>query len=402
LVGGISCPTWRGLQGLEPAGKCGDEMDEEIKELRRAGTPATPKLLNRAMQGSYPPASTFKLASAYAALKLGIIQPNDTIADGGYYRLCEGEAKGCVKRNSGSTAHGSVDLKRALTVSSDVYFYRIGDLAWRQRDELGDDAMQRHIRELGYGSRTGIDLPGESAGTVPDPESEMELAMSLFEADPDYFNGDEALAKDAGRWRSGFSADQAIGQKVNATPLQTANAYAALANGGTLYQPSVLDKITVHDSPDKIVVAYKPKANSTVDFGSARDSFLEGFKGVVDPSISYGGTAVNVFSGFPFSSMPLAGKTGTAQTGEDPKTGYERPDNSLFAAFTLDGNSSWTASAMFEYSGFGSSAAAPAVRHVLESIADGSLYQFQIPEGAVIDAEAAAQQTAATSGGGGD
>ncbi|WP_421119300.1 penicillin-binding transpeptidase domain-containing protein [Aquihabitans daechungensis] len=385
LVGGISCPTWRDLQGLAPDGECGKAMTKEIKLLTKDGTPPVAKLLNRSLQGSYPPASTFKLASSYAAVKLGIRQPQDTIGDGGTYRLCDGDGPGCVKQNAGGKALGPVDLQRALTVSSDVYFYGIGDLSWKRREELGEDAMQKYIRELGYGERTGVDLPAESAGQVPDPESEAALAAGLFESNPEAYDNDEAQAKDAGRWRSGFSADLAIGQKVNATPLQTANAYATLANGGKLFQPTVLEKITAANEPTAIHKRFESKVTRTIDWGPTRDAYMNGFRGVVDGPE---GTAVSTFAGFPFGAMPLGGKTGTAQTGED-KLGNERPDNSLFVAFTEGGASSWTASAMLEFSGSGAGAAAPAVRMVLEPIADGSLAAFTIPLGGEIDAEAA-------------
>ncbi|MCB0971023.1 MAG: hypothetical protein KDA97_05830 [Acidimicrobiales bacterium] len=387
LVGGISCPTWRDLQGLEREGPCGDEMTEEIADLKEQDLDPVPKLLNRAIRGAYPPASTFKLASAYAALKTGIRTPEDTISDPGYERLCEGDGPGCLKTNAGSEPHGAVDLRKALTVSSDVYFYKVGRAAWESRDRIGEDALQQAIAELGYGALTGIDLPGELPGQLPDPESEEQLALDLYDLDPEYYDNDPDNARAAGRWNTGFSADLAIGQKVNATPLQTANAYAALANGGTLYEPSVLDKVSEPGDPNAIVLAHAPTVIREIDFGDAYDDFIYGFRGVVDPTgQSFTGTAVTTFSGFPFGAMPLAGKTGTAQTGED-EYGQERPDNSLFVGFSIGGPTDWVATAMLEYSGSGGRAAAPAVRMVLEPIADGSIERFTIPTGGEIDAE---------------
>lgn len=405
LVGGIPCPVWRDLQGLPREGRCGDAMTAEIKQRKVDGDPVTPKLINRAMQGAYPPASTFKLATSYAALKLGIVAPGDFIPDGGTYRLCEGDTPGCLKQNAGAKPHGNVDLQQALTVSSDVYFYRIGDIAWKRRDRIGEDALQEAVAELGYGDQTGIDLPGESGGSLPTPASELEVAEALFEADPAAYDNDIENARAAGRWVGGLSADFAIGQKASVTPLQTANAYAALANGGKVLEPTVIEKITAPNAPDDIRFQPDPSDRliRQLDFAGASQSYLLGFKGVVDPSIGQGlGTAVPTFAGFPFGSMPLAGKTGTAQTGEDPKTGIERPDNSLFVAFTEGGQSAWTASAMLEYSGFGSSAAAPAVRMVLEPIADGSIFAFTVPTDGTIDAESAAEQSAGLGNSGGD
>ncbi|MCU1371241.1 MAG: Penicillin-binding protein 2 [Ilumatobacteraceae bacterium] len=397
LVGGISCPVWRDLQGLpRDGGDCGDDIKRETKLLKENDDAPVAKLLNRAYQGAYQPASTFKLASAYAALKDGVRTVDSQTMDNGYINICGGdEGPGCEKQNADRTPHGPVTLSPALTVSSDVYFYEVGRDFWAKgtRDRLGETAFQDGVGELGYGEKTGIDLPVESAGQMPTPQGEMELAMALYDKDPAYYDNDKDLAKQAGRWNTGYSADMAIGQKLTVTPLQTANAYAALANGGTLFQPSVLEKITVAGQPDQIHRRYEPKVIRTIDWGPNREAFITGFRGVVDPSSgNAGGTAVSTFQGFPFDAMPLAGKTGTAQTGEF-KNGRKKPDNSVFVAFTDGGPSSWVASAMLEYSGSGAGAAAPAVRMVLEPIADGSIARFTIPEGGQIDAEEAADQS---------
>ncbi|QXC62723.1 hypothetical protein KSP35_08005 [Aquihabitans sp. G128] len=399
LVGGIPCPVWRDLQGLGPDGSCKD-VNAEIQAMPASQRPAS-KLINRALSSAYPPASTFKLASSYAALKLGIITPQDTISDPGFYRLCKGEGTGCLKRNAGSEPHGNVALAQALTVSSDVYFYRIGDFAWSRaaRGALPKTGLQDHIGELGYGTRSGIDLPGESAGSVPTPQSEADIAAALFKKDPARYDGDEAKAIAAGRWRTGYSADLAIGQKVDATPLQTANAYASLANGGTLYQPQVLDHIEATGSA-KVTKAFAPKVIRKIDWGTARDAYLQGFTGAVT-SASPKGTAYDVFQGFPFDTWPMAGKTGTAQTGKD-ELGNEKPDNSVFVGFSTAPESHWIASAMLEASGAGARAAAPTVRLILEPIATGEIDSFVIPPGGAIDAAAVAAQSAGISATGSD
>lgn len=403
LVGGISCPTWRDLQGLVPEGSCdGKKMEKEIKELKANDDAPLPKLLNRAYQGEYQPASTFKLASAYAALKDGVRTADSVTNDGGYINLCGGaEGPGCEKQNAGRTPHGSVTLSPALTVSSDIYFYEVGRDFWAEntRNRLGEEAFQDGIKELGYGEKTGIDLPAERKGQIPTPKTELDLAMALYEQDPGYYDNDPDQAKAAGRWNTGFSADMAIGQKLTATPLQTANAYAALANGGTLYEPSVIEKITAANDENAIHKKYEPKVLRTIDWGTNRDAFISGFTGVVNPNTqNAGGTATTTFQGFPFESMPLAGKTGTAQTGQY-KNGQDRPDNSVFVGFSTGGPTNWVASALLEFSGSGANGAAPAVRMVLEPIADGSIYQFQIPTGGAIDAEAAAEQSGIVAGG---
>ncbi|CAN5405657.1 penicillin-binding protein 2 [soil metagenome] len=393
LVGGISCPVWRDLQGLAAEGSCKD-VAKEISAMPFAERPAS-KLINRAMAGSYPPASTFKLASSYAALKLGIITPQDTISDPGYYRLCDGDGPGCLKKNAGSASHGSVDLQKALTVSSDVFFYRIGQISWQRgsNGSLAKTGMQDHIKELGYGNLTKIDLPGESPGNVPTPADEAAIATALFKEDPARYDNDPAKAKDAGRWRTGYSADLSIGQKVDATPLQTANAYAALANGGTLFQPQVLDRIQKASSPT-VIKAFKPIEIRKIDWGTARDAYVQGFQGAVASGVGGNrGTAYSVFQGFPLDTWPVAGKTGTAQTGKD-ENGNQRPENSLFVGFSLAPGVNYTASAMLEGAGAGAVAAAPTVRLIFEPIATGEINTFVVPKGGEIDADAVAAQSA--------
>jgi len=396
LVGGISKDLWADLQGQTLDDKGKPERDQDGKIIQGPS-----KLLNRAISGGYPPASTFKLASGYAALKLGIIDPAQYIQDPGYWRLCQGDGPGCLKKNAGSAAHGSVNLQNALTVSSDVYFYRIGDISWAKakNGELPEDGMQQHIKELGYGAKSGIDLPAEAPGQVPTPASEAKLAADLYKVDPGYYDNDPEKAKDAGRWRTGYSADLSIGQKVVATPLQIANAYASLANGGTLYRPQILEKVTNANSPT-VIKAFKPEVIRTIDWGPARGDFLAGFAGVVG-SASPTGTAYRTFSGFPLSSFPLAGKTGTAQTGKD-KLGNSKPENSLFVAFTLGTGDQYTAAAMLEGAGAGANAAAPTVRLILEPIATGEINAFVVPKGGAIDPSAVAEQSSAIATGGTD
>jgi penicillin-binding protein 2 len=362
LVGGISCPTWRDLQGVDPNGTCGPGLTRELDDR---DDPPVAKLLNRALQGTYPAGSTFKLASAYAGLKLGLITPDQTLVDPGYYLIpgCKGDT-GC--RVSSPSAEnggvGTVDLRRAITVSSDTYFYKLGNDSWaayKQDGRVGPTAFQDQVEQLGFGAKTGIDLPAESAGRIPDPAWLSELDKAI--------NG---KATDAGRWGSGNSINMAIGQgDVLVTPLQLANAYAAFANGGTLYRPSVLDKITRAGRPDQVVLRYEPKVIRKIDWGTARTAMLEGFEGVTRPNDGYA-TAATAFSGFPQDTWSAAGKTGTAQTGTKTKV---RQDHSWFVGFGPSRDAQYCAAVIMEHSGAGGSAAAPAVRRVFEVIARNEL-----------------------------
>ena len=370
LVGGISQDLWAQL------------TDKETKILS-----------NRAIQEAYPAASTFKLASSYAALKLGIITPNQVVADPGYHQLCNPprEGDGCLKTNSGG-ANGNVTLPTAITVSSDVYFYKIGETAfWRaDRGEIAEDALQTEIGLLGYGSRTGIDLTGESAGRVPTPESNRELADSLWERSHDNYDNDEASYQDARRWKVGYSADVTIGQfDTLVTPLQTAMAYSALANTeGNLFEPTIL-KHVARASGATIVEDFEPTVTRKIDWGSWRQPLLDGFTGVVQTP---GGTAYTTFADFPLSTFSLAGKTGTAEVGDGSQ---QRRDNSLFVAFGPNPDPSLVVSVMIEGGGFGSQSAAPAAYMILKPIADGEFMQdvaggFVVPRRGFINADAAA------------
>jgi penicillin-binding protein 2 len=401
LVGGIPCPVWRDLQGLDRNGSC-QNVDAEVQARPRDDKPVS-KLINRATLGAYPPASTFKLATSYAALKLNLIAPDTPVSDGGSVNICGGRSgPSCVKQNAGGAPHGTVNLRSAITVSSDVYFYKLGADAWGKRDSIGPTALQDQLEQLGYGARTGIDLPAESPGLMPTPDKELATAAALYKANPAAYRDDLKQALAQGRWTVGFSADLAIGQRVLATPLQIANAYAAFANGGTLWTPSVLDHITRGGHPDQVTRVFKAKPIRTIDWGAARQPMLQGFEGVVNSSTtSEVGTAQTPFKGFPFGAFPLAGKTGTAQTGKY-SNGRDRPDNSVFTGFEATPDSHWVATAMLEQSGFGAVAAAPTVRLILEPIATGAITNFQIPADGAIDAKAVAAASANIATGGHD
>ena len=393
VIAMASYPTY------DPAGLVGGISQDEYTRL----TEAPAKIMsNRNIQEAYPAASTFKLATSYAGLELGLITPEEEINDTGVYKLCDGPQKACRKENAGRAEKGLVDLSKALTVSSDYYFYRIGALAWyghTQEDRWGEDAMQTEIAELGYGARTGIDLTAESPGRVPTPESNRALADSYWESSKENYNNSEADWQDARRWKAGLNADVAIGQfDTLVTPLQTANAYASLANKESiLHTPSVLDRITKAMAPDEVVERFEPEPIRTVDYGDAKDDLMAGFRGVThEPGV---GTAGYVFGDFPLDTWSVSGKTGTAEVGDGKE---QKVDNSLFVGFGPNPDNQYVASVMIQGGGFGSSAAAPATYMIFLPIADGTINDFEIPAGGAIDAQAAANRYAGINSSGGD
>jgi penicillin-binding protein 2 len=299
-------------------------------------------LNDRTIQGQYAPGSTFKLVTATAALQDGLISPSTVYNDTG------GIDVGSVHfRNDNGVAYGPVNLPRAITVSSDAYFYTLGAEFWSAgvRANYGDDALQSVARSYGFGSPTGIAVPNEAPGKIPD------LAMRKKEhtANPAAFPN--------GGWYTGDNVNLAIGQgEVLVTPLQLANAYATFANGGTLYRPQLA--LDAEWQTGQIVQTFPPQVMGHVNIPE-RAAMLTGFKGVTS---SPGGTAYGAFGGFPLDQFLVAGKTGTAQASPG------KQDTSVFTSFGPADNPQYVVDAMLEQSGYGANAAAPTVRRIYDGI----------------------------------
>ena len=298
-------------------------------------------LNNRVIQGQYAPGSTFKLVTSLAALSRGMIDPKYTIDDGGRIKIGNR-----IFKNAGGEVNGRVNVVRALTVSSDVFFYNLGNQFWLQRSQFGD-AMQDEARQLGLGKRTGIALPFEAAGRIPDPDTRKKLHDQNPKAFPN------------GKWFAGDNVNLAIGQgEMVVTPLELANAYATFANGGTEWVPRV--GASVRDQAGLKLRDIPAQSVRKLDIPpTVRDPILQGLEGVTtDPK----GTAAGAFIGFSSAAFPVAGKTGTAQAGN-------KQDTSLFMSFAPANNPQFVVGVVMEEAGFGASAAAPVARRILEGLA---------------------------------
>ena len=312
-------------------------------------------LINRAIQGAYAPGSTFKLITALAGLESGTIQPGTTVNDTGSIEIADTEF-----RNAGGVVNGTVNLIEALTVSSNVYFYKVGYDIYRRgfsTDEdgqpvytqgIGGDAVQDTARKYGFGELSGIALPSEAAGRVPDAA----WKAAVHEERPDAFPFE--------LWLPGDNVLTAVGQgDMLTTPLQLAEAYATFANGGNLYQPrlvaGVLDDPGNGDPPAVVRSETSVLRGSTDLDPGVRSTILTGLAGVPQP----GGTAADAFGGFPLATSPVAAKTGTGQVND-------KQDTSLFVAFTPVDNPQYLVLAVIEEAGYGGSSAAPVVRSVLD------------------------------------
>ena len=303
-------------------------------------------LRNRAIQDGYAPGSTFKLFSGYTAATTGARDPNQSVNDPGYFELenCEGR---CRFFNAGEAPHGSVDMRRAITVSSNVYFFGVGSLFAYNDEQFGSRPMQDTAESFGFGEPTGVPLPLEYGGLVVDAE----FKQQRHEENPEAFP--------YGRWEVGDDLNLAIGQgDFEVTPLQLSNAYATMGNGGTLYSPNIalalIDPAT--GQPER---TFAPRTRTTLELdGGVRQLLTEGLVGVTTDSQ---GTATRVFAGFP-AGFAVAGKTGTAQVGG-------KASSSVFAGFAPAENPRYSWSIVIEQGGYGSAVAAPTARRILEPVA---------------------------------
>ena len=309
-------------------------------------------LINRAIAGQYAPGSTFKLVTATAGLASGDITATKILNDRGSYSYPTDPGR--LFTNDNRAVYGKVDLSKAITVSSDVYFYTIGgDLYYRQKHSIpGGDALQTTARQFGFGRVTGIGLPNEASGRIPDAAWKQKA------------HTDNPAAFPYADWLPGDNIQSAVGQgDVVVTPLQLANAYAAFANGGTLHEPRLADEVL--NASGKKVRDLAPITIGQVPV-PARDSMLTGFAGVAGAK---GGTAYNVFAGFPPGTV--AGKTGTAQV-------QDKQSTSLFVGMSPALNPKYIVLAIVEEGGYGAETSAPIVRRIMQGLNGLPLTDVQI------------------------
>jgi penicillin-binding protein 2 len=329
-------------------------------------------LNNWAIQGQWAPGSTYKLFMGYSALMAGVMAPDTVFSDRGGYLIpgCSGDPH-CYRRNAGGAAYGNVTIQRAITVSSDAYFYNVGAQFWLQRERLGgEEALQTHLRPWGLGDGTGVALTSEASGRVPTPAWKREYAERV-DGDPD--------------WRTGDSVNMGIGQgDVLVTPLQLANGYATFANGGTRYVPKVAIRAQAYQT-DRVTQKFEPEVAEKVPLPPhVRQPLYDGLVGV-----PVSGTAVRAFAGFPLDTYPIAGKTGTAQVDE-------KSDTAVFAAFGPAPAPRYAMAVFLEESGFGGTASAPVARALFDALSGVVPLQPAGPNGLPVGAAAPLAPTGAS------
>jgi len=295
-------------------------------------------LNNRALQGVYPPGSTFKPFMALAALELGKRNPHHSIFDPGYFVL--GGAGGHRYRDWKTGGHGMVDLHKSIVISCDTYYYGVAQ-------DLGIDNIHDFIGQFGFGKRTGIDIDGESGGLLPSQEWKMKRFQQ--------------------KWFTGDTISVGIGQGYNlATPLQLAQAVAVLASSGTIFRPHIVRHI--QDSQTNALTSIEAEPVGTIPLHAPNlEMVREAMVDVARP----GGTAAAAGAGTPYK---LAGKTGTAQVigmkqneKYDERRVHERlRDHALFIAYAPAEAPQIALAVLVENGGHGGSAAAPIARQVFD------------------------------------
>ena len=341
-------------------------------------------LVNRAISGRYNLGSAFKPFVAFAALNTGQLAGGlkYSLRDQGTYKLqsipderCQLNVK-CVFKNAncGNGApckYGRINMETALAVSSDVFFYKIGEEIFTQTGNR--PVLEEQVRLFGFGSPTEIDLPYEYIGTVPSLALKKRLAA------------DGAIAKEEGKgYYVGDNVQFSIGQGLlSASPLQLAVAYGALGNGGKVLRPRVVRAIWAPGTPNGKSGRVDLTAGTIVqnfidpqllnDVGmreEIREAIVGGLTRVitgpgVTSDIYHSTTGEKLFRSYPKRALPIAGKTGTAKgAGNLPWN-----DSSVFGAFSKDPAQPYTAVAYLEKSGYGSRAAAPVVKCVFTALA---------------------------------
>lgn len=240
-------------------------------------------LINRVTQGLYPPGSTFKPFMGMALLESGKITQNTIIPAPGAWSI---PGSRHIFRDSVRSGHGSANLSKAIQVSSDTFFYRLGY-------EMGIDKASPYLAQFGFGQKTGIDLPSEYTGVLP--SREWKAKRFAKSSDP--------TTKE---WRAGEMVSVSIGQGYNAyTPLQMAHATASLANNGVVHQPHLVKEVL--DFGERKITRINPNPERQIPFKA--DNF-EYVKRAMEKVLKPGGTAHRIGGGLAYT---MGGKTGTAQ-----------------------------------------------------------------------------------------
>lgn len=314
FVGGISQDDWDALSSDD------------------AGNP----LMNRVVSGQFVAASTIKPLTTFAALDHGIANVDSGFVCSGWWTgFGQAYGKWCWKHDG----HGGIDLRNGITYSCDVVFYEIAKGFYNSSTQ---DGMQETFRNWGLGSTTGVDLPGEAAGRVPDAEWKWNYFSNYSDADR--------------QWQGGDYTNIAIGQgDILVTPLQMCSVYMGIANRGTVWTPHVLRGV-LGRGDNGSMLEYQPKTHVTpTEDPSYMDLVHSGLEGVIYEE------SASMTAHFTNMTTRVAGKTGTGEHGNTTPTAW-------FCAFAPADDPKYAISAVIDKGGYGSTSAMYVVRDILGAI----------------------------------
>jgi penicillin-binding protein 2 len=363
VVAMASQPTY------DPGVWVGGITQKQLSRLysEKAGTP----LLSRVMQGQFAPGSTWKPFMSIGALTNGYT--TDTRLN------CSSSVNvgNRAFRNYESGSYGMIDFATAITVSCNTFFYRIGLNFWQKygsdvADVNAKDPLVAEAKEWGFGKSTGIDIPGEASGRIAD----RKWKRAYYDEMKDYYCGIVKKPGDASgfvrqfarefciegyAYRAGDAANFVIGQgDTIVTPLQLARAYAALSNGGTLYEPSIGKAVV--DPNGKLVRRIEPVVQGRVKMPRRILNYVrEAMLGVAQR-----GTLAGVMGGWPLDEVPVRGKTGTAEVYGKQTTGW-------VGSYSKD----YVVVSMISQAGTGAGANGVAVRKIWDALYGFDGTQFQ-------------------------
>ena len=294
-------------------------------------------MVNRALNGAYPPGSTFKPFMALAALETGKRTAAQSIADPGFFIF-----GGHTFRDDKKGGHGIVDMYKSIVQSCDTYYYMLAN-------DMGIDSIARFMGSIGLGHKTGIDIEGESEGVLPSPEWKKRR-----------FRRPEQQ-----KWFAGETISIGIGQGYNAyTPIQLAQAMAVVANNGIMFRPHLVKYITDTKTGEKTMIEPEP-----IRILPWKRQHIETIKKAM-VGVNTEGTGRRAFAGAGYTS---GGKTGTAQVFSLKGAEYkahklrkELHDHALFIAFAPAEEPKIALAVLVENGGFGAQSAAPIARMVLD------------------------------------
>ena len=343
---------------------------QEARDLysEKTGVPA----LNRALQGLYAPGSTFKAVSVIAAKSAGYS------LNASYACPAEVQVGNRAFQNFESKSQGTLSLKRAIAVSCDTIWYRIAYDEWLRDGGLKpksspNDYFFKAAEKFQMGKKTGVDLPSESSGRL----ANREWRQNWYNQNKDFYcNYKERASKsqqtpfllqlarenciDGDKIRAGDAVNFSIGQgDTVVTPIKLAQMYAAIANGGTIWKPTIAKAIVT--TSGKVIRTFKPEKLGDLGVDQETISFLHDAL----HEVTVAGTAAGAFAGFPVAT---AGKTGTAQVFGRNSNGSAKSDTSWYASFAPAKNPRYAVVMMVSQGGFGAGTSGVGVRQIYEAI----------------------------------